>query len=159
MCQLSSRNCIFGRQQLLPMCCCKLDHMSLTDRQNYVPAVFNQNFCQPCPTGYTSLPGDTTCTAPPTVSQLRRNHREQVVEALICPSHLIACSLKLGPKRVIATCIPPSQDLETCGGCPDSGGVDCSALDPYASARCVRGKCVLDCPDGFKLKDMSCIRN
>ena len=146
-------------------------NIPLTQQQNTIPDPTDGGQCIDCPEGYTSPAGSATCTPPPpTVSQKSRRKRHvqdinSILGAMTCPKGQIACPL---PGRAnIATCMTPSDDLETCGGCPKemrhrlpiggvASGVDCSVIDLFASASCVMGECVLVCPEGWRMSGHGC---
>ncbi|KAI9633147.1 uncharacterized protein MKK02DRAFT_29044 [Dioszegia hungarica] len=114
--------------------------------ENTIPDPTDGGQCIDCPEGYTSPAGSATCTPPPpTVSQKSRRKRHvqdinSILGAMTCPKGQIACPL---PGRAnIATCMTPSDDLETC--------------DLFASASCVMGECVLVCPEGWRMSGHGC---
>lgn len=76
----------------------------------------------------------------------------QILDSLSSTDHLIPCA----GVWIKAKCVVPSVDLYTCGGCgkgyTGDKGRDCSVLDPFASAQCTNEKCVLTCPEEYRLE-------
>ncbi|KAI5478701.1 esterase-like activity of phytase-domain-containing protein [Pseudohyphozyma bogoriensis] len=55
-----------------------------------------------------------------------------------CPSYLTECATSSASFE----CIDTNSNIESCGGCPGAGGVDCTAVPGVHSVECVEGVCV-----------------
>ncbi|POY75869.1 hypothetical protein BMF94_0951 [Rhodotorula taiwanensis] len=96
--------------------------------------------------------GECTCrtTPPPTASQRARTRRQI---ASLCPASYTACSLSDG---AAFECLDTETNLEQCGGCANSDGVDCTGLAGVAAVGCVGGRCeAWACEAGFFLDSES----
>ncbi|OCF36305.1 hypothetical protein I317_02042 [Kwoniella heveanensis CBS 569] len=120
---------------------------------NFIPADCQCNFectdgCVKCGTSSCINPDTQTCVSgvPQTVAQ-RRSFGQ-------CPEGLTPC--KLGSNAW--ECLDISNDLESCGGCPDEGGVDCSESIGPSQMTCHDGQCdVTRCLRGFSLLNNTCV--
>ncbi|KAL1410706.1 hypothetical protein Q8F55_001648 [Vanrija albida] len=55
-------------------------------------------------------------------------------------------------------CVDVLNDLESCGGCPDVDGVDCTTIEGASDVSCVLGKCkVHACDRGLSLVGGVCV--
>ncbi|GAA6011320.1 hypothetical protein JCM10207_008298 [Rhodosporidiobolus poonsookiae] len=145
---------------------------SFTDAQNF--AIFNQF----CGSGYcnfgtgacgvqAALGGDCStdpefgcatglvcnaafvCEAAPTPSGARARARRAggLHRRNLCPADHSACSV---PNGKGFECIDTQSNLEQCGACASSGGVDCTAIEGADAVGCVAGVCeIWSCHDGF----------
>ncbi|GAA5820806.1 hypothetical protein JCM3770_001002 [Rhodotorula araucariae] len=90
------------------------------------------------------------CTAgAPSGAVGRARSRRSAVHARrsLCPASHTACSVEGGSGF---ECIDVSANIEQCGACAASGGVDCTQLDHVGAVGCVAGVCeIWSCEDGF----------
>ena len=42
-------------------------------------------------------------------------------------------------------CIDTQSNIESCGGCTNAGGVDCTAIKGIGAVACRTGSCVISC--------------
>ncbi|GAA5863206.1 hypothetical protein JCM8547_002865 [Rhodosporidiobolus lusitaniae] len=67
----------------------------------------------------------------------------------LCPAGYKACEVGGGEKG--RECVDTSSNLEECGGCTSSTGVDCTSLPGVAAVGCVAGVCeVWACEEGWR---------
>ncbi|KAK4700085.1 hypothetical protein P7C70_g6167, partial [Phenoliferia sp. Uapishka_3] len=93
-----------------------------------------------------------TCVAAGTAgaSQRARSRRSDglVTRGLRCPASHTACTVS-GSVRGFE-CIDTDSNLEQCGACSSSGGVDCTAIAGVDAVGCVAGQCeIWACAEGF----------
>lgn len=108
--------------------------------------------CTPCPAGQEPNTDRTACTMIPSgkISSRKRS-------IPWCDVGHKACKIPMS--KGLYECVAISSDIESCGGCIGEGeGVDCTAFDEKASASCVQGKCVYQCPKDFILTARGCER-
>lgn len=86
------------------------------------------------------------------------------LNAMYCPAPLTACSI-LTPSSASPEwsyeCIDTLNELKSCGGCLNEGGVDCTALPGARMTGCTAGQCeIWSCLSGYKLNEdnTECIR-
>ncbi|GAA5868388.1 hypothetical protein JCM3774_003277 [Rhodotorula dairenensis] len=92
--------------------------------------------------------GKCTCQPCNPVSQRARTRRNLQLFDQFCPKGLTACTIG-GSKGF--ECVDTLTNLEQCGACASSGGVDCTQLPGVASVACVEGSCeVWACEDGLE---------
>ncbi|GAA6037235.1 hypothetical protein JCM8097_008635 [Rhodosporidiobolus ruineniae] len=144
---------------------------------DFTPAEAQPLFNQFCVSGYcNSLSGDcdnlvalgADCTADPDFicgptascvngvcvagavpsgrARQRRNHELQ--RKSLCPASHTACAVEGGKGF---ECIDTQTNLEQCGACSTTGGVDCTSLPGISQVGCVAGVCeIWGCLDGFE---------
>ncbi|ORY26668.1 hypothetical protein BCR39DRAFT_484249 [Naematelia encephala] len=69
-----------------------------------------------------------------------------------CPPGLSACATYSSSPALKGAfeCLDTRSSLEACGGCPGTGGVDCSAIDNADDVTCEQSRCVIrSCAPGF----------
>lgn len=89
--------------------------------------------------------GWCTCQPIHPSKRARARRRLELVDER-CPKSLTACTIGNGYE-----CVDTQTDLEQCGACADSGGVDCTQTPGVASAACFEGSCVIwACEDGLE---------
>ncbi|KWU42135.1 hypothetical protein RHOSPDRAFT_21780 [Rhodotorula sp. JG-1b] len=65
-----------------------------------------------------------------------------------CPAAFTACNIG-GTKGY--ECVDTTSNIEQCGACASSGGVDCTQIPGVASVACVQGSCeVWSCEEGLE---------
>ncbi|GAA5828391.1 hypothetical protein JCM11251_006224 [Rhodosporidiobolus azoricus] len=101
-----------------------------------------------CATGLYCREPDFTCqvlAAPSGGARQRRNLASH--KRSLCPASHSACSVPGSSKGF--ECIDTSSNIEQCGACATSGGVDCSSLPGVEAVGCVAGVCeIWSCADG-----------
>ncbi|GAA5864078.1 hypothetical protein JCM8547_005128 [Rhodosporidiobolus lusitaniae] len=87
-------------------------------------------------------------TGPAPTGARARSRRDNVHRARsLCPASHSACKVQGGNGF---ECIDTTSNLEQCGACASSGGVDCTALAGVSSVGCVAGVCeIWACAEGF----------
>lgn len=74
----------------------------------------------------------------------------------LCPGQLQACSLPSGSYE----CLDTTQELNACGACLETGGMDCEAIPNVELVTCALSKCEIHaCKSGFRpsLDKTSCV--
>ncbi|GAA5828394.1 hypothetical protein JCM11251_006225 [Rhodosporidiobolus azoricus] len=103
-----------------------------------------------CATGLYCREPDFTCqvlAAPSGGARQRRNLASH--KRSLCPASHSACSVPGSSKGF--ECIDTSSNIEQCGACATSGGVDCSSLPGVEAVGCVAGVCeIWSCADGHQ---------
>lgn len=121
--------------------------------------------CQPCSATQTTTDHITCQTVASGGVQKRKKRSQQ----FLCPVGKRAChnitTNKMAKEAFV--CLDTLNDAIACGGCPEGyedtdgqeRGQDCTRLDDMADARCVRGKCEITCPRGYKQTEgKRCVR-
>jgi hypothetical protein len=95
-------------------------------------------------------PATQVCSSGAPAPKTRRSLRACSPGSKICP---------IG--RIGWECIDTQNSLESCGGCPNAGGQDCSVLPGADQVACVDGACrISSCIRGQSLAlDGTCVRN
>ncbi|GAA6058790.1 hypothetical protein JCM10212_001906 [Sporobolomyces blumeae] len=92
-------------------------------------------------------------------ARTRRNADAALFKRNVCPSSHTACPIE-GQKGF--ECIDTSSNLEQCGSCASSGGVDCTSLPNVEAVGCVAGVCeIWSCAEGasWSSETQSCVSN
>ncbi|GAA5986231.1 hypothetical protein JCM5350_007591 [Sporobolomyces pararoseus] len=117
-------------------------------------------YCSQTSTGQalTCEANSLTCQLAVVPSQRARSRRSELARREhLCPLGHSYCSLANGLGQ---ECIDTSSNLESCGGCPGKGGVDCSALPGVAASACVQSQCeIWACDDAHRwsAEDQACV--
>jgi hypothetical protein len=95
-------------------------------------------------------PATQVCSSGAPAPKTRRSLRACSPRSKICP---------IG--RIGWECIDTQNSLESCGGCPNAGGQDCSVLPGADQVACVDGACrISSCIRGQSLAlDGTCVRD
>jgi hypothetical protein len=101
-----------------------------------------------CGTKYCMDPAKQSCQSGVPVNAPGRR-------SLSCPTGFSSCSVPGGGWE----CLNTDNDIESCGGCFNVGGVDCTSLPGVSSVSCVSGECEsTSCVKGYSLIGNSCIK-
>lgn len=88
--------------------------------------------------------GDQICVPAATSDVRSRSRRALRQRRSLCPASHTACSVA-GTKSGFE-CIDTQSNLEQCGACASSGGMDCTALPGVEAVGCVAGVCEVSLP-------------
>ncbi|KAI5481721.1 hypothetical protein MNV49_002947 [Pseudohyphozyma bogoriensis] len=89
-----------------------------------------------------------------------RARRDNAPRGSDCPASHSACPLSSGSSGF--ECVDVLSNLEQCGACASSGGVDCTAIPGVEAVGCVEGRCeIWSCDDAhvWDEKSASCVKD
>ncbi|WOO81668.1 Protein priA [Vanrija pseudolonga] len=145
-------------------CICGGSFLGSTMKDNFYKAVVNCLINNRCNTGNAQTISNNTCqygfcnvVLPSGATRKRAVEKAKIPQ---CPQFHKNALLVQGDEGNYDgfECIDTLRDLESCGGCPDVDGIDCTALPGASDVSCVLGQCkVHACDRGFTLVNGECV--